>query len=253
MRGLTQIHLATQYGHHFVDEHLMQFKSESPRLLSCNWDAEAHSGELSSRWTAPRSVNHWTKCALDYRGKLQFSCAGESSTLKKMCKKKKKGGQTDPTASGNRQTSHTRILHHWKWQRGRTCLVFRVKSLILHLHVPERWHLRVPPSRASSPINDRLTRIQKFTHNVSFILYYAAQQKMVLKGDTTKMLPETPAIGLNWLITTIFHRLQLQYRATIGCNECRTQHRSITASGYISVRQKSSLRCAGWLKEGSNL
>lgn len=31
--GLTQIHLATQYGHHFVDEHLMQFKCESSRLL----------------------------------------------------------------------------------------------------------------------------------------------------------------------------------------------------------------------------
>lgn len=31
--GPTQIHLATQYGHHFVDEHLMPFKSESSRLL----------------------------------------------------------------------------------------------------------------------------------------------------------------------------------------------------------------------------
>lgn len=63
--GLTQIHLATQYGHHFVDEHLMQFKSESSHLLLCNREAAAHSGGLSPHWMAPRSVNHWTKCALD--------------------------------------------------------------------------------------------------------------------------------------------------------------------------------------------
>lgn len=31
--GPTQIHLAAQYGRHFVDEHLMQFKCESSRLL----------------------------------------------------------------------------------------------------------------------------------------------------------------------------------------------------------------------------
>lgn len=111
MCGPTQIHLATQYGHHFVDEHLMQFKCESPCLLLCmqpgGWSTQRRTVTTLDCSQECESLNQM--CFGLQRKASIFLCRREQRS-KKMCKKKRGGGQNDPAAGGNRQTPHTRIV-----------------------------------------------------------------------------------------------------------------------------------------------
>lgn len=129
MCGLTQIHLATQYGHHFVDEHLMQFESESlvcfyttGRLQRTAEDCH-HVGWLPGVWITEANAL-WTR-EESFNFPVQERGAHSKRSAKKE-KRKKRGAKMIQQLGGA-----DRLLCDWKrwqgWSTGKNRFGFQSK------------------------------------------------------------------------------------------------------------------------------
>lgn len=109
--GQTQIHLATQYGRHFADEHLMQFKSESWRLLLMQQGGCGTQRRTVTTLDGSQECESLNQMCFGLERKASIFLCKERGAHSKRCakKQKRKKGQNDPTAGGEggerRQTS----------------------------------------------------------------------------------------------------------------------------------------------------
>lgn len=88
--GRTQIHLATQYGRHFADEHLMQFKSESSRLLLMQQGGCGTQRRTVTTLDASQECESLNQMCFGIERKASISPVQERGAHSKRCAKKKK-------------------------------------------------------------------------------------------------------------------------------------------------------------------